>query len=53
LEKFMTTTTYPSKQQVRDLMAQHRAAGTPPLSPEQFREQLGWKLLPNNGVVAK
>jgi hypothetical protein len=49
---FMTQTTHPSKQQVRDLMAQHRAAGTPPLSPEQFREQLGWNLLRNNQSVA-
>jgi hypothetical protein len=44
-------TTHPDKHQVRALMAQHRADRTPPLSPEQFREQLGWKLLPNNPVV--
>lgn len=44
----MTTTTHPSKEQVRALMERHRADGTPPLSPEQIRRELGWGLLKNN-----
>jgi hypothetical protein len=29
-------------------MAKHREERTPPLSPEEYRRQLGWGLLPNN-----
>lgn len=39
------TATHPPKELVRSVMAQHRAERTAPLSPEQFREQLGWKLI--------
>lgn len=39
------TTTHPNKELVRSVMAQHRAERTAPLTPEQFREQLGWKLI--------
>jgi hypothetical protein len=38
-------TTHPSKEAVRQLMQRHREERTPPLSPEEFREQLGWKML--------
>ena len=41
----MTLVKKPTKERVRDLLQQHRAEKTPPLTPEQFREQLGWKLL--------
>lgn len=41
----MTQTTKPTKEQVRAVLAQHRAERTPPLTPEQFREQLGWRML--------
>lgn len=38
----------PTKQQVRDYMAQRRAEQTPPASPERIREMLGWRLIPTN-----
>jgi hypothetical protein len=44
-EPAMTQTTHPSKEQVRILMAKHREERTPPLSPEEFRRQLGWEML--------
>lgn len=39
------TANHPSKELVRAVMAQHRAEGAAPLTPEQFRQQLGWKLI--------
>ncbi|WP_295991701.1 hypothetical protein [Rugamonas sp.] len=41
----MTTTTHPTKELVRAVMVQHRADRTPPMSPEQFKRELGWKML--------
>lgn len=41
----MTPTSKPSKQQVRDFMAQRRDEQAPPPSPERIREMLGWKLI--------
>lgn len=43
-----TQVTKPTKEQVRTLMERHRADRTPPLSPEQFRRELGWGLIKNN-----
>lgn len=47
------TATHPDKQLVRDLMQQHRAKNTPPLSLEEIRRQLGWFLVPGNEAAAK
>ena len=41
----MSSTTHPNKELVRSVMAQHRAERTPPMTPEQFKRELGWKLL--------
>jgi hypothetical protein len=47
-------TTHPDKQLVRDVMQQHRAERTPPMSLEEIRRHLGWFLVPGNReVVAK
>jgi hypothetical protein len=45
-------TTHPDKQAVRDLMQQHRAERTPPMSMEAIRRQLGWFLVPGNREAA-
>lgn len=37
----------PSKEQVRQVMEQHRKERTVP-TPEEYRRQLGWFCLPNN-----
>lgn len=37
----------PSKEQVRQVMEQHRKERTVP-TPEEYRRQLGWQLLPQN-----
>lgn len=44
----MTLTTHPSKEQVRAHMQRRQQSRTPPPTPEQIREQLWWRLLPNN-----
>lgn len=44
-----TQVTKPTKEQVRTLMEKHRADRTPPLSPEQFRRELGWGLIKASG----
>jgi phosphoribosylaminoimidazole-succinocarboxamide synthase len=41
----MTQTSKPDKQQVRNYMAQRQAEHKPPPTPEQIREELGWKLV--------
>lgn len=41
----MTQTTHPSKEQVRQYMARRQEERRPPPSPQQVREQLGWKLI--------
>lgn len=41
----MTHTTHPTKEAVRKLMAKHREEKTPPLSPEEYRRELGWELI--------
>ena len=44
----MTTTTHPSKEQVRIWLQQRTLSRLPPPSPVDIRRQLGWELLPNN-----
>lgn len=44
----MTTTTHPSKEQVRLHMQQRTLSRLPPPSPDEIRRRLGWFLLPNN-----
>lgn len=41
----MTQVSRPPKEQVRELMERHAKDRTPPLTPEQFRQELGWKIL--------
>jgi hypothetical protein len=41
----MTQTTHPPKEIVREVMRRHREEKTPPLSPQEFRRQLGWELV--------
>jgi len=48
----MASVTHPDKQRVRDLMQQHREERTPPLTPEQVREQLGWRLIQDEQKAA-
>lgn len=35
----------PRKEQVRDWLDRRQAEHTPPPTPEQIREQLGWRLI--------
>jgi len=39
--------TQPTKQQVREYMAQRRTAAQPPQTPEEIRRQLGWGFIPD------
>jgi hypothetical protein len=41
----MTQTTHPSKEQIREFMAQRQAHPAPPPRPEEIRRQLGWHLI--------
>jgi phosphoribosylaminoimidazole-succinocarboxamide synthase len=41
----MAQTTHPSKDLVRNWLHQRQAERTPPPTPEQVREELGWKLI--------
>lgn len=41
----MAQTTHPSKEQVRHYMQQRMVASTPPASPAQIRQELGWRLI--------
>lgn len=43
----MTAVTHPDKQVVRDWLKREVAAKRPPMSPEEVRRQLGWKLIEN------
>lgn len=45
MEPPRTLVTHPSKEAVRRLLQQRRATRSPPLSPEQIRAQLGWRLI--------
>ncbi|HEY1180805.1 MAG TPA: hypothetical protein VGE56_00760 [Rhodocyclaceae bacterium] len=45
----MTQTTHPTKEQVREHMRARAKSKEPPPTPERIREQLGWKLIPENG----
>lgn len=45
----MATANHPSKEQVRQFMAQRRTEKTPPPSPEQIRRELGWGLMQPQG----
>jgi hypothetical protein len=44
----MPSTTHPSKEQVRQWMAERKERAAPPPSPEEVRRQLGWEMLYNN-----
>ena len=41
----------PTKQQVRDHMAERQKAKTPPKTPDEIRRELGWFLNPANAGV--
>lgn len=41
----MTLTTHPTKEQVREWQQQRIKEHTPPPTPAQVREQLGWHML--------
>ncbi len=43
----------PTKQQTRDWLLNRSKAKTPPPSPSEIREQLGWNMLPNNKPKGK
>jgi hypothetical protein len=45
MEPPRTLVTHPSKEAVRRLLQQRRAMRSPPLSPEQIRALLGWRLI--------
>lgn len=45
------TATHPSKEAVRAYLADRNKAESPPPSPQQVREQLGWHMIPENGYV--
>jgi hypothetical protein len=50
----MTAVTHPTPQQVRDWMARQVAEHTPPPTPEQIRQELGWHLLaPDRNAPAR
>jgi hypothetical protein len=44
-------TTHPSKQLVRDYMDSRTRDESPPPTPEEIRRELGWYLIPSNGMV--
>ena len=48
----MTDTTKPTKQRVRDWLEQRIADEDAPPTPEEIREQLGWRTVPNRDEVA-
>jgi hypothetical protein len=41
-------TTHPSKEQMQRYLTERHQSKEPPPTPEQIREQLGWKMLDNN-----
>lgn len=43
----MTNVTHPSKEAVRTAMERHRAERVLP-TPEEYRRELGWFLIPQN-----
>lgn len=43
----------PSKQKVRDYMNVRAKAVTPPQTPEQIREQLGWAMIQEERATAQ
>lgn len=45
----MTTVTHPSKEAVRAAMERHRAERVLP-TPEEYRRELGWFLVPQNQI---
>jgi hypothetical protein len=42
----MSTTTKPTKQQLRAYLYERQRATTPPPTPEEIRRQLGWAMVP-------
>jgi hypothetical protein len=42
----MSTTTKPTKQQLRAYLYERQQSKEPPPSPEEVRRQLGWQLTP-------
>jgi hypothetical protein len=48
------TSTKPSKHQVRQFMQQRQVEHKPPPSPQEIREQLGWRMIEDERrVVAR
>lgn len=45
------TANHPDKEKVRAYMAAPERKESPPPSPQQVREQLGWHMIPENGYV--
>lgn len=45
------TATHPTKELVRAYMAKRTHDESPPPSPQQVRDQLGWHLVPASGPV--
>jgi hypothetical protein len=45
------TANRPPKELVRAYLAKRTQTESPPPSPQQVREQLGWHLIPENGSV--
>lgn len=41
----MTQATHPDKELVRKVMTRQRVERRPPMTPEQARTELGWKLI--------
>ena len=43
--------THPDKQKLREYMDRRTHEAEPPPTPDEIREQLGWRMLPNNDDV--
>ena len=41
----MAQANHPDKAKVREVMQRHTKERTPPMTPEQFRRELGWHLI--------
>ena len=48
LERSMTEVKRPSKEHLREYLKQRQKSDNPPPTPEQVREELGWKLMPGS-----
>lgn len=45
----MTQTTKPSKERLRDITVKRWKERQPPMSPEQFKQEMGWALIKDSG----